>query len=78
MVEEEGGEEDLADAGGRHGHVSLWSAVCTLAARFCSVSALHTRAPSSLHFFLFSLSYSLGLKESTFKSTPTQTHSEYI
>lgn len=37
-------EEDLADSGGCHGHVSQWSA-----ARFYSVSVLHALSPSSLH-----------------------------
>lgn len=36
-------EEDLADSGGCHGHVSQWSA-----ARFYSVSVLHALSPSSL------------------------------
>lgn len=57
--EEEGGEEDLADAGGRRGHVSLRSTGCTSAARpFSRLRSAHALSITSPHlpFHLFPFS----------------------
>lgn len=57
--EEEGGEEDLADAGGRHGHVSLWSTGCNISCQtLLRLCPAHAPSIFAFSFFFLSLSFS--------------------